>query len=300
MSFIKRIGAYLFLALYLLSPGVGQAADKVFMWKADNGRGAIYLLGSIHTADKSFYPMDPAIMAAFDRSSRLVVEVDINNQDQQALQQMLLMKGFYSDGDSLDKHISEETQKAIVKYLDGNEMMMQVVGRMRPWAVYVTLEEMEMRKVGLDPTLGIDLHFLEKASEEGKKISELESMEMQLELLAGFADDLQENLIMMTITDTSKRRDSVGSIIFAWKSGNAPLMENLVFASLKDDPKMEPVYEKMFFLRNAEMADNIARMAARGETIFVVVGAGHLVGDRGVVQLLKNKGYSITQQTSAK
>ncbi|MDH5508734.1 MAG: TraB/GumN family protein [Nitrospinota bacterium] len=297
---INRFRVLFSLAIYFLFAGNAQAVDNVFMWKAVSPEGEIHLLGSIHVGDDSFYPLDPAIEKAFEQSSALVVEVDITDQDLAALQQVVMQKGFCAPGDSLDKHISPEAQKAVASYLDGADPAIQMVRRMKPWAVYLVLEEIGMKKMGLDPAKGIDNHFLNKANENGKKISELESMEYQLDLISGFDDRLQESLIMMAVTDIDKRRDDVASIIYAWKSGNAPLLESLVFSSLKKNPELEPVYEKMFFHRNKVMANNIAQMALSGDKLFVVVGAGHLVGEKGVVRLLREKGFAITQAASAR
>jgi len=297
---INRFKVLFSLAIYILFAGSALAADNVFMWKAVSPKGEIHLLGSIHMGDDSFYPLDSAIEKAFDQSSALAVEVDITDQDQAALQQLMMQKGFYAPGDSLDKHISVEAQRAVTSYLGGDDLMLQMIGRMKPWAVYMILEDLGLKKLGLDSSKGIDQHFLNKAHENGKTVAELESMEFQMDLISSFDDRLQESLIMTAVTDIEKRRDDVASIVYAWKSGNAPLMESLVFNSLKKKPELAPVYEKMFSHRNKAMASNIVRMAASGDKLFVVVGAGHLVGEKGVVRLLEEKGFTVTQAASAR
>ncbi|MDH4184399.1 MAG: TraB/GumN family protein, partial [Nitrospinota bacterium] len=193
-----------------------MAGEKVFMWKAESGGSLVYLLGSIHMADESFYPLDPAIESAFDESSKLVVEVDITNQDQAALQSLVAARGLYQGDDSLDQHISAETMQAVASYLGEMEIIMQILVKLKPWAVYLTLEQLEMEKMGLNAEYGIDLHFLNKAKKDSKPVAQLESMEAQLNLISGFPDKTQEGMIMMTITEAEKRAESLGSVISAW------------------------------------------------------------------------------------
>ncbi|MDH4184319.1 MAG: TraB/GumN family protein, partial [Nitrospinota bacterium] len=126
------------------------------------------------------------------------------------------------------------------------------------------------------------------------------SMEAQLNLISGFPDKTQEGMIMMTITEAEKRAESLGSVISAWKNGNASEMEEILFASLEQEPELAPVYEKMFFERNEAMAEKIAGLARHGRPLFVVVGAGHLLGERGVAQILERKDFKITQVQSGK
>ena len=296
----KCYKALVLFAAFLCFYGPAMAGEKVFMWKAESGGSLVYLLGSIHMADESFYPLDPAIESAFDESSKLVVEVDITNQDQAALQSLVAARGLYQGDDSLDQHISAETMQAVASYLGEMEIIMQILVKLKPWAVYLTLEQLEMEKMGLNAEYGIDLHFLNKAKKDSKPVAQLESMEAQLNLISGFPDKTQEGMIMMTITEAEKRAESLGSVISAWKNGNASEMEEILFASLEQEPELAPVYEKMFFERNEAMAEKIAGLARHGRPLFVVVGAGHLLGERGVAQILERKDFKITQVHSGK
>ena len=81
----------------------------------------------------------------------------------------------------------------------------------------------------------------------------------------------------------------------AWKAGDGGAMHDLFRASLAEEPRAAPLYEALVTRRNAAMADVIDALTETWDRLFVVVGAGHLVGDNGVVGLLKRRGYDAEQ-----
>ena len=83
--------------------------DKAFFWQVNSARASVYLMGSIHFADKSFYPLRKEIVDVYDKSDALVVELDINNIDHNAYNRLLLEKGMYKDGATIKDVISEKT-----------------------------------------------------------------------------------------------------------------------------------------------------------------------------------------------
>jgi len=65
---------------------------------------------------------------------------------------------------------------------------------------------------------------------------------------------------------------------------------------MREQPEILPIYEKLFFSRNRNMADQIERLLKEKKRPFVVIGAGHLLGKDGVVEILRRKGYRVEQQ----
>jgi uncharacterized protein YbaP (TraB family) len=125
-------------------------------------------------------------------------------------------------------------------------------------------------------------------------ILELESTEYQFQILSSIPDDLiieslQEDL------DYYSAGEDFEELFTTWEEGDYLKMESLVFGSLDQNPELSLFYETVFDKRNITMAEKIEGYLENDETYFVVVGAGHLVGDNGLVNLLGKKGYSIRQ-----
>jgi len=168
---------------------------------------------------------------------------------------------------------------------------------MRPWLVSIMLAAGELQRLGLDPQLGIDLHFLKRAKEAGKGVLELESLEFQLELLSGFSPELQEQFLSYQIEQNDDIATVIDEMLAAWNVGDTKAIHALIHDYEKDDPSLKPAMKAFFDDRNVGMASKIVDYLKDPEnTYFVVIGAGHLVGKQGVVELLRKAGdYKIEQ-----
>jgi len=271
-------------------------ADKDFLWKvtSDTG-GEVYLLGSIHVGKKEWFPLAKEIEAAFEKSKYLVVELDPAKADQEKMQQLLIDKGAYPFGDSISKHVSEKTDEKIKAYLESNSQPAVGVMQSKPWVVGMTLVGMEARKLGYDETSGIDTHFLDQAHAAEKEVLELEGVEFQIELLSGFNDELQEKVLLWSLEQIDDMKTDLPKAFEAWKKGDTKVVEDLDAKYIAKHPEYKPIMTKMLDDRNAKMVEKIEDYLKTKDAHFVVVGAGHLVGEKGIVKLLECKKYKIEQ-----
>ena len=268
-------------------------AEKTFLWRIQSKKNTVYMLGSIHFLKKDVYPLSRTIEDAFTKSDVLAVEADINDISRLDLQK-LIESAFYAAGDSLEKHVSGETFNLIKDETARAGLPMELVYNQKPWFLALTLESMELMKSGYDPNYGIDKYFLSKA-EGRKRISELESLDYQIDLLAGLNDEEQELFLLYTLRELRILVEEVDKLVDAWKSGAVEKMESTVTRSLAEDRRFYTIYDKLLYKRNRNMAQKIEGYLKTNGTYFVIVGAAHLLGDKGIIELLKGKGYSVEQ-----
>lgn len=267
--------------------------DRVFLWEVRSERNTVYILGSIHLARSSIYPLDKRIEEAFNRSDTLAVEANIENFDPFVLQEMFAEKGIYSDGTTLRDHLSRKTFKLTQEKLANLGLEIDHIEFFKPWFLSITLMTFELLRLGFSPEYGVDKYFLSKAG--GRKIVELESIDYQVSLLDSFDDKQQDLFLLSTISDLSIIEREMDSMIEFWESGDVVKLEEIITRSLDKYPEILPVVDKIFYQRNRKMAAKIERSLHDYDTHFVIVGAGHLVGKKGIIQLLKNSGYSPRQ-----
>ena len=274
-----------------------QAGDKLFLWKVTSPTNTAYLLGSIHVATKDFYPLPAEIEKAYAASAALAVEVDLTKVDAAAMQAALMEKGTYPVGDSVAQHVPKETLAKMREYFDRKGMPGGALEQFRPWALSLTITMLEMQAMGYSAEHGIDKHFMD--ANDGKPIIELESADAQIELLSGFPEKLEAEFLGATLESMDDSKKLMGQMVQAWKTGDAALLERVTITDpLKQRPELKGVYAKMFDERNAKMAEKIEGfLKKREQSHFVVVGAGHLIGDKGILKLLAKKGYQVEQVT---
>jgi len=266
---------------------------KSFLWKVQSKTNTVYVLGSIHYLKKEMYPLDEKIEKAFDQSEILVVEADVSNIGKEDIEK-LLGNAFYTENDTLQKHLSPENYGLVKKKLEELGASLEVANKYKPWFLALNLVSLEALKLGFDPNYGIDRYFLERAAER-KKILELEGLEYQFKLFSALSEKEQQSFLLYILKDIKVLERELDKLVKAWNAGDEKGIELIMTKSIKDDKKLIPVYEKLVVERNKEMVSKIEKYLKEKETFFVVVGAGHLVGKQGMIGLLKGKGFLVEQ-----
>lgn len=283
----------LLLVLALGSSWVAAANDRLLFYGIKTERAQVWLLGSMHLARPDIYPLREKIMSAFASADSLVVEVDIGGGNQLAIQQRMLEMGTYPAGKTIREELSARTWSQLESRLQTSGLPPFMFEQMKPGLVVTTLTTMELMKLGLSPELGIDGHFLAMARGQ-KRIVELETIDDQLSLLLDI--DNAELLVKQTLYQMDTLEASMNKLVRKWKAGDTDGLRKLVLDDeLRSHPEFRPLQKRMFDDRNRAMTDGIVKLQRSGGTHFVVVGAGHLLGDQGIIALLQKRGQQPRQ-----
>jgi uncharacterized protein YbaP (TraB family) len=276
-------------------PG-GDTAQKLFLWKVTGSPGVVYLFGTIHVGRADFYPLAPIIETSFKEADTLITEADLNEpQDSSRLLKMLLQKGTYPAGDSVENHIGQQTRAHLLPYVAATKELASSYARLKPWFLTVSIAVIEAKRMGFDTDKGLDRHFADAAAEMHKPIGTLETTEFQLELMNSFSEELQDRLLLSALLDAEHKTELMDDMLQAWKSGNADAMEETKLRYVREYPQLKPVFEKMFDQRNDGMTRQIEQFLQTPKTTFVAIGAGHLTGERGILSQLRGKNYTVEQ-----
>jgi len=264
-----------------------------FIWKISSEANSIYLLGSVHVASPDIYPLDSAIEDAFALADNLVVEVDISQVDEMQTLQLIMDYGTYPPGETLQDHISADLYAQLEEQFDFGVATLDF-NIFRPWVVVTLLEQLQLQELGYNPQYGLDLYFINQAADSGKDIIELETADFQIALFSALPDELMILVLESSVENPLTRED--GELLFeAWEDGDTAAMELLLFEALEEEPALAPYYDVLVYARNVTMAETIEGFLADDKSYFVVVGAGHLVGEDSIIDLLAERGY-LTEQ----
>jgi len=294
---MKRIGQWLAFLLFALCFTLSAAAQAVqvkhiLLWRVDSGDSIVYLLGSVHVAKPDLYPLNGYIESAFSGSTRLVVEVDVRNIEQVSLQKKILTFGVLPQGRTLRGELDARDAKRLEEKLSALGVPVDSFDRFRPWVVYSVLAELDFSRLGYEAANGVDVHFLGRAGD--REVVELESADLQLELMAGFSDQEQRELLVEYLDESGKLEEEWGSLFDAWLSGDDGRVGEILATEIHDTQLDRRVEEILLKKRDAAMAEKIEGLLKRPGASFVVVGAAHLFGKGSVVDILKQGGYAVT------
>jgi uncharacterized protein YbaP (TraB family) len=266
---------------------------KSFLWKVQSGTRLLYLAGSVHALSPDVYPLSPAFDRAFEASDTLVEEIDLAEADALALAPTILAKGMYLDGRRFDTVVSKETAALVAARLKDAGLPSEMFQAMKPWMVMLTVSALEAQKAGLDPTLGLDKHFYDRAKAAGKTVIGLETTVSQIDRLDTMSETLQEQLLRSSLSEADTARNSLKTIVAAWRRGDSATLEKTLLSDFTEYPA---AYRSLIVERNHNWIPQIDACLARPRPCMVVVGAAHLVGPDGLLTLLQRKGYKIEQQ----
>lgn len=277
----------------LVSKETGQGA-RGYLWEVEHNGNTVHLVGSMHIADDSFYPLRAEFEEAFAEADYLGVEVDVSKAAEEEQQQLVLSIGMYQDGTTLKDHISAESYAKLGEILKQFGLEANAFDTFKPWVVESTLATLKSMNAGYEGSAGIDLYFIQKAVERKMPVIELESFESQLSMFDGFSKELQEKNLKATLDNFDVIEDGVDQMANMWKTGNDD--ELLAFTeSFSEDPEY---VQAMLIDRNIDMVDKIEGYlkSDKKEEYFIVVGAAHYLGEHGIVTLLEEKGYTVVRK----
>lgn len=278
----RRIAASLFLCIAICLPAQAQHR-KFLMWKVTSPTATVYLVGSIHVADPGIFPLPAPVEDAFSKSTVLAVEADVSHLDLDNAVGLLGQYGMYSDGDSLSKHLSAENSTALDAFCSKNGVPRELLETMKPWMVALIVEATSAQQSGYDATSGIDMHFLGEVK-GAQRVDQLESVEFQFKLLADASEDEQQQLLASAL----RGPDSIAQTEQAYESGDVSALEAEV---AKETPG--GYSKRLLDDRNPGMTDKVAAYLGGHETVFVVVGIAHVIGDKGIAKSLQNRSYKV-------
>ena len=281
-----------------LPNGLGKTSDadesRAFFWKAAKGKATLYLLGSLHFGTQSLLPLPQLVNDAFNRSDVLVVEADINNLSSKEIADGLSGKGRYTDNSKLEEHIKRITMDKTLDMANKLELSDESLTTAKPWFAALMLNAQALKREGYNPALGIDKSLIQQAQDK-KTVMELESVEDQINLFDQFSDQEQEQMLLHTLHELGRSAEYHKSIVDAWKQGDAEAMDLLVRQSFDSGQLGSKLFQLFYLDRNERMTNRLVDLLNDGRSYFVVVGSGHLCGAKGILKLLEQKGYTVTQ-----
>jgi uncharacterized protein YbaP (TraB family) len=296
-KFLAPLSALALVCLALAGhAGEPAAAQKHFLWKVTGGNGVVFLFGTVHVGKKDLYPLASVIEDSFKQSDILVEEIDPDNSPEALrLAQDIIKGGMYPAGDSITNHLTEETSARLTEYAKAGQLGADY-SRAKPWLLSLMILQHQLKEMGFDPSKGLDQHFMQEARDTHKAIEALETADSQLRMFSSFSDELQDQFLLATLLGASEATEILDRTLAAWTSGSTEAMDDLINRDVRDHPVLQPLMETMFYERNDAMARKIEKFLETGKTYFVAVGAGHLVGERGIAKQLRRKNYTVEQR----
>jgi uncharacterized protein len=267
-----------------------QAASPV--WAIKGPHNTVYLAGSVHLLPSK----DAALPAGFERayadSRRLVMELDLAKTDPLAIAAWLGQHGALPEGSTLKEVVGEARYTRLAAAAAGLGLPTQMLDSQAPWVVGLELADLQYMHEGFDPAQGVEEQLLRRAQADGKGTAGLETLDEELGGLENLSRANQLKLLDQTLDDLKEPPDELNDVVGAWRAGDAARLAQLLSQEYDSFPEL---YQPLVRARNQRWLPQIEQLVKGGDNCLIVVGALHLVGDGGLLQLLRKDGYTVTQ-----
>ncbi|MFT4533559.1 MAG: hypothetical protein ACJA1A_000900 [Saprospiraceae bacterium] len=266
---------------------------NALLWKIE-GNGiteASYLYGTIHLIDSESYFLPSGTLAAIDNTKKMVFEIDMNEMSDMGNMMSIMNQAFMSDGKTLKDLISEEDYKMVDAHFAKIGMPLMMLERMKPMFLTVFASgDMDPSGLQNGSMKSYEMEFMDIAKSSSKPMAGLETIEFQMSVFDSIPYLAQAEMLIETIKLGDSGSDQMKEMVEMYKAQNINAMISMI---TDEDEQMSEYEDILLSKRNKAWISGMRKMMSEMPTFFAV-GAGHLAGDKGVINLLKNEGYTLT------
>ena len=287
-SILRFCAVSVCMAVLSISPAIADTS----VWSVRSGDNVIYLGGTVHLLRPGDYPLPDEFEEAYQASSELYFETDIAAMSDLLVQAQMLQQLTYGDDESLSSILSDEAYTALSAYTQTAGLPIVMLEKFKPGLLISTLQILVFQSMGFTPQ-GVDAFFHTRAVADGKAEGQLETVQEQIGFIAAMGEGNDSEFILLSLKDLTETGNVIDGMIGAWRSGDAQGLSELFVEDMKVEAPA--LYDTLLLERNLKWIPQINRMLQDADTEFVLVGAAHIVGENGLLDLLSQEGYEINQ-----
>lgn len=274
-----------------------KAPPKPLLWKVSDKDNSVYLLGSFHLLKADDYPLSPDVDRAFEKAGKVVFEVPPAEMTDPTLAQKIQQLAGYSDGRTLSQVLPPGVREKMTQLL-GKDKLAEL-DPIEPWFINLGLLIGVSQQLGFSPEQGLDMHLARQAAAANKPVTGLETADQQLRILDATPMDEQVRGLQDFFASPADLPKLLNESHAAWRDGDAQRLGTLVIDEMRRETPTS--YRVINTERNDAWVPQLRKMldgVSKGDTL-VVVGAMHLLGQDGVVEKLRGKGYKVERICTA-
>ncbi|MGF1454304.1 MAG: TraB/GumN family protein [Alphaproteobacteria bacterium] len=264
------------------------------IWRVAKDGQQGWLFGTMHALPDVTWKT-ATIEGAIREADVFVFELEIDRVDLSRVRELVLKYGFIEDGRTLPDIVNARRWAQVADLAAGLGLARDEIAAllpMRPWYASLYLTNRFFSNEGFAAGRGVEESLLADLRAGNRRTMSLETAEQQLAFLDGLSEPIQVAMLEATVRDLREKPDIARDMLRHWAGGDTQQLADLLNDALKDYPE---AYDALLVARNRAWIPAIMDLMASGQTIFVAVGAGHLVGRDSVVALLEAQGYQVNR-----
>lgn len=271
------------------APVVAAAAPvRPALFVARDADSAIYLFGTVHLRRPGSDWGGPAAQAALADADEVWTEMDISTATANDVQTLILSLGMSPDR-PLSSYLNKAERDELATALQSLGAQPAMFERMRPWLAGMMLSVMPMMRDGYDADAGVDQAVTQAAGDARPRA--FETAEQQISFFANLSDEAQREFLLDTIRSANEGTEEMDEMSGAWERGDLDTLETMALDNFR--ASYPELFGVLFTQRNQAWVATLMQEMDGSGVDFVAVGAAHLLGDGGLVELLRARGVTV-------
>lgn len=266
-----------------------QSLFAASVWQVEKEEIRFYLVGTVHLLSDADYPLPAAFDVAFNASTQLIFETALDELTSPQGTALLMSQNTYPPGKNLQQVLSADIYQQLKQKALARHWPLSSLEQFKPAFAAMMLTTLELQRIGA-ASAGVDMHYLQLAQQQQKRHSGLETLEAHLAVLTALNTLDADTIISSTLHDLTQIENVLADMKAAWRSGDVKALEALFLTEMRNYPEL---YDILLKQRNHAWLPLLE--AISDSNTMVLVGALHMVGEDGLLQLLADRGYVITQ-----
>lgn len=262
------------------------------VWAVRGAHGTLYLAGSVHLLPATDASLPPAFEQAYRATDKLVMELDLGKVDAAQLGEWIQQHGTLPAGSNLRALLGEERYHKVSSTVQSLGLPPQIIDSQAPWVISLEIAELDYQHLGFDPQQGVEEQLVRRAQTDGKPTAGLETVQEELGGLEALSAQEQLRLLDQSLEELKDAPEEMRSVLSAWRRGDADELARLLAQDYDGFPSL---YEALVTARNRHWLPQLEAFARGNGSTLVVVGALHLVGPGGLLELLRKDGFTATR-----
>lgn len=294
---MRRPIIVVFLSLFLMA-FQALAVERGALFKVTANGHTLHLYGTIHVGRADYYPLEPRIRQALAAAPTLALEID-TSRDPAAIAEAFRQHGMFAPGSPGLALLKPERRAQIEAALRKQGIDPAAVAQLKPWVLVTMLAVIDATRLGYDPALGVDSHLVQLVRDNTTRktrVAELETMQYQAGLLNRLPDEAQWRMLEETLENmaSGQQMRETRELFQAYERADQQALDAIA-QRIDNDASVTGKFTRELLLdeRNGPMADKIVALLARENQAVVAVGLLHLLGKRGVPELLRKRGVTV-------
>lgn len=284
---------------------VDEAASRIqngnaMLWRVTRaGTQPSYLFGTIHLSDDRVLNLSPTVREAIAGSRVVALEIaDVSAEAVGATLAKLRPRLVFEDGRKLTDMLAPDEVEVARNGLARSGFPAETFAHLRPWfvATMLSMTDCERRRIEAG-RIHLDAHVGNLGNAAGARLESLETLESQFLAMASISEPDQLTMLRSTIKSIEHTQNFFETILRRYLDREVskvlPFQQELVRRAGIDPKAFDSFYKAMLTVRNPRMRDAALPLLKEGRA-FIAVGALHLVGDDGLVELFRAAGYDVT------